>query len=220
LTTNVQGNTVTITGAITDYTAGGSNFQFTVQSIIHPNSTKPTSSFVISTLRGTDIIDTVTSGATYQATAGTLSSVSVTSSPTSAGSIASLTISMTIANGISTGCYLSVLFPSEFSVVDGGATCSGITSNTLQTGTCTITSRLLTVSNILKSNVAAGGIITFKVDNVPLPINTRPTLSQFTIATNYLGYIVDSNTSIRFTATSGALSVGNNLLAVSNPITG
>lgn len=102
-----------------DITHDNKNFCFQFQNLKSPRSTKPTSSLVVVTSRtSTILIDRLSSGATFTASADNLLDVSIEPQDKTIYAVTSYVIELKLKNEIGSDGYLSIEFPIEVQLVN------------------------------------------------------------------------------------------------------
>ncbi|CAI2378427.1 unnamed protein product [Moneuplotes crassus] len=207
------GNVVTITLGTTQLS--NSFFQVNILKVVNPPSTTPTNTFIFRTedSSGTTL-DQQTTNILLVATSGALSSITLTPASQVVGETTTLTLSFQNTHTIMTGGKIKVTFPKwnpgalldsqKLSMIETGFAITSITTN-LNSGSlsATFTNDVLTLSNAVTSDIAAGSTITFSVTNFKNPISTA-THSGFTVqTTDSSDGIIDTGTAtIRITTAS------------------
>lgn len=177
-------------------------FQINIASVINPPSGTATSTFLFETQDSSgNTLDTQTSGIVVQATAGSLTSVSLTPSSNVVGDTTTLTVAIRITNKILAGGKVKVTFPKwnpnalissniKSMIGTGFAVTAG--SNILSTLTAAFASDVLTITNGFTSDVAAGTTISFTVTQFLNPITTAITTGYSVQTTDSSDGAIDS----------------------------
>ena len=209
---------ITVTLGSTSLSAGF--FQLNIASVVNPPSTTETDSFLFETqdASGT-VLDTQTSSITLQATAGSLTSVTLSPSSDVVGANNTLTVTIVLAHAVIAGGKVKLTLPkwnpnatvsSEIlSMVRTGFSVTAITNLQQSTLTSTLvtgsSSDTLTISNAIPTEVSATSTISFSVDNFYNPISTA-TYSGFTVeTTDSSDGSIDSGSSTLRVTTSAAV---------------
>ena len=189
-------------------------FQLNIASVVNPPSTTVTSSFLFETqdLSNTTL-DTQTTSITLIATAGSLTSVSLTTSSDIVGTNNTLTVSIVIAHPVTANGKVKLTLPKwnenapsnvlSFIRTGYNVTANNNLSSTLTTSFSTgSSSDILTISNAIPDEIAVGSNISFSVNNFYNPIST----------TAYSGFSVETLDSI-----DGSIDIGSSTLRVRTP---
>ena len=194
VTCSNSSNVITVTLGTSPLNAG--LFQLNIASVVNPPSTTQTSSFEFVTQNSSgNTLDTQTTSITLIATAGNLTSVSLTTSSDVVGANNTLTVSIVIAHAVVAGGKIKLTLPKwngnapvsdVLSFIRTGYTVTAITnvqSNLTTSFSTGISSDILTISNATLSEIAAGSTISFSVNNFYNPISTA-TYSGFSAETS------------------------------------
>lgn len=190
-TCSYVGNVITATLGSTSLPA--SFFQINIASVVNPPSTTTTTTFQLQTQNSSGTaLDSQTANIFLTATAGSLSTTSLTPSSLVVGATTTLTVSMTASNKVLAGGKVKVSFPkwnsqatvsSEIlSMINTGFSVTAITNLQQASLVATFASDILTISGAIPTQLAAGSVISFSVTNFRNPITTQ-TFSGFTITT-------------------------------------
>ena len=206
------GNVVTIT---LSSSISASFFQLDIQSVVNPPSTTETDSFLFETqdASGT-VLDEQSVSIVVQAAAGDLTRLTFDTSSNVVGESNTLTVSITLTDAIIAGGKVLVEMPkwNENAIVSSeilshiqtGYAVTAITDleqSTLTTDLAEGTSSdVLTISDAVPSDVAAGSLVSFSITNFLNPISTS-TYSGYTVSTadSNDGLINTGTTTIRVT---------------------
>lgn len=131
----------------------------------------------------------MTTGATYTASAGSITSMTATPDATTVGTSTSVLFSFKPSHLIPVSSQITVTLPTEASITARTtASCSLTNLSQIQlAATCTVSGRIITISNPFAADFVQDNtkIITFKIDQVIMPGTTAPS-SEGTFNTCYL----------------------------------
>lgn len=178
--------------ASTSYVTSG-DIQFTVSTITNPSSTAASSSFTIKTFEGVDYaIESVSTGVTVTATAGDITTFTVSPDNTKIRERTLYTFTFVTENTIPVGASLTITFPSGITAENrSGTSCVTAATGITTAAKCTVTSSTLLVitAGFATSAVTAGNTISFKVNSIT-NANTVQTTG------NFQAYFSDSSSNI------------------------
>jgi hypothetical protein len=189
-------------------TYASANSTVTLSNILlfSPPTTKPSGSIVLSLFRNSYIYST--GSVSLTAVTNTLSSVSLTAATYTVNRQTTYNLSFTTASPLSSTGSVTVQLPTTVVATDyTSKSCSIVGSiNISSSGSCSMSSRLLTVSSAFTGLVPASSTFSVVFDGVANPESTSPT-SVFRINTYYDSstaptYSVDTSSVVTLTATA------------------
>ena len=203
------GTVITVTLGSTSLSAGF--FQLNIAKVVNPPSATLTSTFTLQTQSSSGgALDSQTSNIYLQATAGSLTSFTLTPFSNVVGESTVLKITITIANKLLSGGMIKVAFPKwnpNALISTDIQSMIGTSSPTIQpiqnlqsTAVASFSSDVLTVSGGVSSDLLAGSIIIFNVTQFTNPISTATTSGFTATTTDSSGGSIDSlTTTLRVT---------------------
>ena len=197
----------------------GSTISITMNNLINPTTTSPTSTYTLTTYyyNTSTPTDVLSSGALFTATAVTLASGSVT--PTSFVVAASTTYTFTFQNtfALPAGSYVIIVFPTEFANAAAAALVSFSIGSLVQSAcTMTVISNMqFKLTSCITSNAPSNTTFTVILANIINPTSTKPT-SSLSISTYYNNLLMEyMNSTLGVTLTTATSLLGSSI-AVTN----
>lgn len=171
------------------------SISFNVTSVTNPNTTNTSGAIVYQSFDASgSAIEMVSTGITVTATAGYVTSATVTPTDSTIRVTTTYRFTFQTENIIPVGAILYIVFPSTISISNRAATSclASATNIDAVNGLCTVTStKYLTISSAYNNQVLAGNLVNFTVSGVTNYI-TSLTSDSFEIQTKTSnGYIID-----------------------------
>ena len=219
---SVVSQTLSVIGGFPSGLSASGVIKFGISPVTNPITTATSSSFTITTCTNSSLlyfIDSLSTGITFTAIAASLTSVVVTPASNVTGSVTTYNFKITTTTIISTGGYLTILFPtgvSIFSPSDAKNVCVKVQGFNSNNFSCLVTSNNITVVSAFASGSFAPGILEFNIGYVLNPSSTKPVQSFSVTTYDSGGYAIDqSSSNIAVTVTtpntliSASISIGS-----------
>jgi hypothetical protein len=189
-TVHSANNTVVITNALSTYTTTELDALLEFETITNPLSTKTTDSFQIYLkTSGGSSIASLSSGVTFTSTVGAITAMTATPGATTVGISTTVLFSFVPTHLIPVSSQIIVTLPIETSIVakDSGSCTLSSLSEIQSAATCTISGRIITISNPFSADFTQDGTktLTFQITEVSMPGTTTPS-SEGTFRTCFL----------------------------------
>jgi hypothetical protein len=159
----------------------GTSFIITLNNILNPPTTTPTSTFALTTYyyNTSTPTDVLSASVVLTATAVNLYSAAVTTSSSTVLANSTYTVDFKNKNALPVGSYIVISFPSDFIDSVGASLRSFIISNISQSGcTMTILSTMkFQFNSCITSTIAAQTSFSIILGNIINPSSTKPTAS-------------------------------------------
>jgi hypothetical protein len=198
---------------------------FTILGIVNPSTTAASGSFTILTTESIDYqIETVSAGVTVTATAGDITTFSVSPENTKIRERTVYLFTLVTENDVPIGSSIVISFPTEI-VIDDGSSVSCILSGTgvsTTTESCSSVSNILTITNVFPTaGVTAGTTFTFRVSSISQNPETTEVTGAFSAKINDAsGNVVDMYKSSDVTLTFAMNSIDGLTVTPTSSFTG